>query len=192
MKDRPANSKKPGNTANSSGRDSPAVIQPTAPGAICPACERFTGAALRCPYCGQAARNASSLWILRLSALLLATAGLLFIYLAPSKEAPLIKASSITPMMNFARVRMRGKLERDPYVSHEDGKVGYVSFGLETGDRRVRVKAYRENASDLAQTSRLPKAGDSVEVEGNLRISGAGKVDLVLRSADDVKIRNGF
>ncbi len=192
MKDHRSYSEESGNSANLSGSDSLPVIQTTVPGAVCPVCERFIGAALRCPYCGQAARNASSLWLLRLSALLLAAAGLFFIYLGPRKEAPLVRVSSVTPMMNFARVRIRGRLERDPYIGREDGKIGYVSFGLETDHGRVRVKAYREQASDLARPAKIPKAGDRIEAEGNLRISDAGKLDLLLRSADDVRILNQF
>ncbi len=188
MKDHPAYSEGARSDADFPGPGSSPVIQDAAPGAVCPACERFLGAALRCAYCGQAARNASFLRLLRLSALLLAVTGLFFIYLAPRKEAPLVEAASITPMMNFARVRIRGRLERDPYLSRENGIVGYISFGLETGDVRVRVKAYRDNAAELAQAADLPEAGDTVEAEGNLRISDSGNPDLVLRSADDVRI----
>lgn len=188
MKDCRSYSDGAGSDANFPEPGSSLVVQTAAHGAVCPACERFVGAALRCPYCGQAARNASFLRLLRLSALLLAVSGLFFIYFAPRKEAPLVEAASITPMMNFARVRIRGRLKRDPYLSRENGTVGYISFGLESGDRRVRVKAYRDNAAELALAADLPEAGDTVEVEGNLRISDSGNLDLVLRSAGDVRL----
>ncbi len=53
---------------------SPASTEP-----LCPACERFIGRVLRCPYCGEETRHRRSLLILRLAASLLSVGGILLL-----------------------------------------------------------------------------------------------------------------
>ena len=46
---------------------------------LCPACERFIGLALQCPYCGEETRHRRSLLILRFAASLLSVGGILLL-----------------------------------------------------------------------------------------------------------------
>lgn len=152
--------------------------------AICPSCERFIGPATTCPYCDADSRHAPFLRRLRYAALLLAILGLAALYLMARQQAvPAVEIRAITPMMNFAFVRITGTVVREPYVSHEGDRVDYASFLIsdETGD--LRVAAYREVARALVDGGRLPAKGDRVDVSGVLNVSGDGQVRLRLQTA---------
>jgi hypothetical protein len=123
---------------------------------------------------------------MRASAILLSLLGLAFLYLAPRAQAPLIDLSNVSPMMNFARVRIKGTVSRKPYVDRERKAAVYVSFNVKGPGGRVRVKAYGQDAAELEQV--LPAVGQAVQVEGSLRVSDGGKLDLIIRDPGELEI----
>ncbi|MFO7870548.1 MAG: hypothetical protein R6V03_03850 [Kiritimatiellia bacterium] len=155
-------------------------------GEICPGCERFIGPADKCPYCGADSAKPGFLRLLRRLSLAAAAAGVLFLYLmAVNRELPLIKVSDITPTMNFAYVRVRGKVIRKPYVGRDEpgSSPSYVSFSLNDGTGVLRAVAYRQAASKLHEAGLIPAEGERVEVSGSLSVSAeAGRTKLYLRS----------
>jgi hypothetical protein len=140
--------------------------------ALCPSCERYIGPADACPYCGtDSARNPALRW-LRYGALALAVFGLLFLGLMSAGRKPdAVRAAEITPMMNFAFVRVVGVVEREAHVGSDEGEVDYVSFVLNDGTGRVRVAAYDSVARDLVTRKLLPAPGSRVEAIGSLAVS---------------------
>lgn len=156
---------------------------------LCPSCERFIGPADVCPYCGTDSAKSPVLRVLRYAALLLGVAGLAFLYLMVThRDLPVIKVGEITPMMNFAYVRLAGVVERDAYVVRKKGKVDYISFSLDDGSGQLRVAAYRDIAQALAEKGLVPERGAFVDVTGSLSVSADGRAKLYLRAVEQLKI----
>jgi hypothetical protein len=158
--------------------------------AFCPSCERFIGPADVCPYCDADSARPPILRFLRRTALVLAIAGLGLFYLAAvAKEVPVTRISSITPMMNFARVQVAGAVREDAYVRERTGVVDSVSFVLDDGSGELRVVAYNNVARNLRDDRLVPRKGDVVEVNGTLDATADAKPKLRIISAAGVHIR---
>lgn len=159
-----------------------------AAGHICPSCERFIGPADICPYCNTDSAKKPVLRILRYAALLLGVVGLAFLYLMVThRDLPVIKVGEITPMMNFAYVRVAGTVERDAYVVRKKGKVDYLSFSVDDGSGQLRVVAYRDVARALAEKGLVPERGTSVDVAGSLNVSAHGRIKLFLQDIGQLR-----
>lgn len=150
--------------------------------AFCPGCERFIGPADTCPYCECDSARKPLLRILRAGAVILALAGLAVLHvMATHGEAPLIRISEITPMMNFGWVRIQGVVEKDVAVSRRKGRVDSVSYTVEDGTGSIRVVAYGMAAQALVDHRRLPGGKTRVDLTGNLNVSADGNTKLILR-----------
>ena len=159
------------------------------PAAHCPSCERFIGPADVCPYCGANSAKPPLLRLLRYAALALALIGLFFLYLmARHRNMPVVKAGEISPMMNFATVRVVGKLARKPYTAYEDGQVDYLSFLVDDGSGKVRVQAYGDVARLLVASNLLPRVGTMVDVTGSIKVSAGKAPRLRLLSSSQVRV----
>ena len=122
----------------------------------------------------------------RIVAILLATVGLGLLYAAARhREPPVVQIESITPVMNFAHVRIVGSVPRRAYVG-KDGD--YVSFSVEDDSGSLRVAAYRDVARKLVATRQLPKAGDQIEVRGSLSVAADSAPKLYLKLPGHLKI----
>lgn len=125
--------------------------------------------------------------ILRRTSILLALCGLVFLYLfSKGREIPRVRISDINPMMNYALVRVSGKLARTPYTGRTNGKTDYFSFLIVDGNRELRVAAYDDDARQLADRNSFPAPGKTVEAVGRLRTTAGRIPRLYLRSHLDV------
>jgi hypothetical protein len=157
--------------------------------AFCPSCERFIGTAGVCPFCDADAARHPALRVLKGASLLLGVAGLACLYMmAAGRDVPVVRIGSVTPMMNFAYARVRGTVDREPYVSRHDGRPDYLSFFVDDGSGRLRVTAYRRVAGRLAGRDRVPLRGAVVDVAGSLRVGADGHVRLTVQAADALRI----
>jgi hypothetical protein len=155
----------------------------------CPACERFIGPAAVCPYCGCDAAVSPAVRLLRLGAVLLATVGLAFLYLAArARDLPQVSADGLSPRMTHAAVSLAGTVQSKPYVATERGVVNYLSFRVHDGTGSVRVQAYDRVARELVAKTALPAKGQRVGVRGNLSVSGDGEARVRLRAAADLVV----
>jgi len=158
-------------------------------GELCPSCERFIGPADVCPYCGADSAKSPLLRMLRWYAVILAVAGLVFLFLmAVPREATVVSIGDITPFMNFGRVAVSGKVTREPYVSNREGKVDYVSFLIDDGSGQMRVAAEDAVAESFVAGRRLPAKGAQIQATGILSVSAEGLVRLRLMTAEDLLI----
>ena len=158
-------------------------------GHLCPSCERYIGPADTCPYCDTDSAKAPALRLLRYAALVLGIVGLGFLYLMVAhSDIPVIEIGNITPVMNFAYVRVIGTVERNAYIRKKKGKIDYFSFSLKDGSGQLRVAAYRDIARALAEKDRIPKKGTVVDVTGSLSVAADGNIKLYVRSADHLRL----
>jgi len=158
--------------------------------AFCPSCERFIGPADTCPYCDADSARGSVHRILRLAALILGVGGLAFLYFAAiSRELPVIQIGDITPMMNFAHVRVSGTVVRDAFVGRRDDAVDYISFTIDDGTGRIPVAAYKKVAEIIMARKVIPTKGADVDVSGTLSVSANGVMRLRLQSAAEMGVR---
>ncbi len=156
---------------------------PAAQPGLCFACERFIGPVEVCPYCGADAGHRPVLRRLRYAALALAGIGLIALHLgARRREAPTIPIGTVTPLMNFARVRIAGEVRRDAYVAPREGTPEYLSFEVADASGVMRVQAWRDTAAALVSADRTPKQGERVEAEGRLRVTAGREPRLALDS----------
>jgi hypothetical protein len=159
-----------------------------APSGLCPSCNRYIGPAGCCPYCTATATASPMLKAIRVTAVLLATAGLLLLYVASRhSDPPLVGISEITPVMNFAHVRVSGTVTKRAYVSKDRG---YVGFTIDDGSGRLRVVAYRNVAKTLFADKTLPAGGDEVDVRGSLSVSANSEPKLYLKSTDHLTTKS--
>ena len=150
---------------------------------ICPSCGRFVGALTRCPYCGASVHKRLSIRIFRYAALLLGTVGLFFLYLmVRNREIPVVKISEITPTMNFAYVRVAGRVISDTRVYREGDRVQSLGFVVDDGTGEIAVRAYRAVARELLSSNIFPRMGDRVTVAGSLSVSADDRILLRLQS----------
>ena len=113
----------------------------------CPSCQRYAGAADNCPYCDEEIIKPCSIRFLRHASLILGIIGVAFLLLmSRNRELPIIQVADITPTMNFARIRVKGRVERTPYVSKKEGVVNYLSFLLDDGTGTMLVELSGLNA----------------------------------------------
>lgn len=155
----------------------------------CPSCRRFIGPVAACPYCGGEAQQNRLLRTLRYAALFLGTIGLLLLYLMVADRAtPSVRIGSITPMMNFARARLDGRVTGRPYTAPRHGHATYISFVVNDGTGDVRVKAYRDVARALCDQGLVPQEGTMVSVDGQIRVAAGKMPSLVLNSVEHIRI----
>jgi ribosomal protein L37E len=140
--------------------------------AACHRCGRYIGPVSRCPHCGAAVRQRMSLRVFRWAAVLLATLGLALLYvMSITRAVPRVEIGSISNTMNFAYVNLEGVAPQSARVYRRGDIVSSVGFTLDDGSGRIPVRAFGRRAQELADSGRLPQAGDRVSLDGSLNVS---------------------
>lgn len=152
----------------------------------CPACGRFVGPYATCPYCGAEVGQRISIRFLKYGSLVLAIAGVVILLLiAPRSQVPVVQIGTLTGTMNFAYVRVRGVVVRQPTYDPDSGSLHFW-VADETGE--LMVIAYRSEAGDLLAKGIVPVVGDEVTLDGTVRIKEDFQY-LVLHGTDGVAVR---
>jgi len=150
---------------------------------ICPNCGRFVGAHMACPYCGTKVPKRMSVMLFKYGALAVAFLGLIFLYLAVRViKIPVVKVKDITETMNFAYVRVVGKISRaDVYEG------GSLYLTVDDGTGFISVKSYGKVTEEIMRMDNPPEIGDRIDVGGTLNIT-EGKRSLTIQTPDRVKV----
>ena len=165
-------------------------IHASSRGAFCPSCERFIGPAAVCPYCDADSAKSPVMAALRPASLILALAGLGALHVfAVGREIPAVRLGDVTPMMNFACVRVAGTVQRTTRVFGTKDAPDGLSFLVSDGSGDVRVTADRDIARAVTDGNLVPRKGDDVEVIGALRCSAGRELTLRVQTLEHIKIR---
>ncbi len=148
----------------------PTSAIPKQEGAYCPSCGRYVGAYTTCPYCGAHIEERVSTKFLKIFALTFSILGVMILWWAAGhRMVPQIQAAEIDNRTNFAYAQMKGVVTRTPSY---DEKNKSLSFPLDDGTGSVWVKAYGAQAEEIHNSGKIPKPGDTVSVEGTVRLKG--------------------
>ena len=148
----------------------PTSAFPKQEGAYCPACGRYIGAYTTCPYCGTHIKERLSVRALKIFSLAFSIIGVILLWWAAGRHmVPQIQAAEIDNRTNFAYVQMKGVVLRTPKY---DAKNKTLSFQIDDGTGTVWVKAYGAQAEEIYKSGKIPAPGDTVIVEGTVRLKG--------------------
>ncbi|RKZ27876.1 hypothetical protein DRQ26_02300 [bacterium] len=143
---------------------------PKQEGAYCPSCGRYIGPYVVCPYCGARKKERISTKLLKIFSLSFSIIGVIIIWWAASHHmVPTLQAAEISNTTNFAYVQMKGVCTRN--YSYDE-KQKSLAFPLDDGTGTIWIKAYSAQAEEIYNSGNLPKPGDSVFVEGTVRMKG--------------------
>lgn len=123
--------------------------------------------------------------LFRYGSLVVALVGLALLWFFSLRSpVPEMKIGQVQSTMNFAYVRVTGKVVRQ---STFDAKGGYLGFWLRDDTGEMMVSSYRTTTQALIAANKLPDVGDEVTLEGTLRIR-EDTPSLTLASAETVKL----
>ncbi|MEI7880423.1 MAG: hypothetical protein WCI95_06070 [bacterium] len=154
----------------------------------CPACKRFTGQQLECPYCGLDSPHLPLQRALQLAAFTLSVTGLAILLLIGQPPTPsIISISQLRPVMNHGFVSLAGTVVARPRISGTPAAPQTVSFDLVDAGGKLTVMATQAAAKMLLRQDNLPSAHHPVQVTGHLYLAAGKSPRLYLDSAHSLK-----
>ncbi len=163
----------------------------------CPSCGRFVGTETRCPYCQTETQKRLSIRIFKVISVLISTLGLLMLlFYARNVKTPEAKITELGPLTNFAHVRIVGFADKAVTRSKwgtlsltvnqyydKNGELVFDTNRLKDCEKhQIRVTAYKKVADNI-DDSLLPKQGDLVDVEGQVRVQ-QGEASLLINAPE--------
>jgi DNA/RNA endonuclease YhcR with UshA esterase domain len=134
---------------------------------------------VRCIHCGMRHKSRRSGVHIRAGiACILIAAVLLFYWNQKSRDVPLVRIGSITPLMNFTTVRVEGFLASDARML----KGGSVFYRVNDGTGILPI--FMNGVADGA----LPKAGSAMDVEGSLSVGSGNNIRMRVLSSEQVHV----
>lgn len=134
----------------------------------CPSCGRFVGPYETCPYCGADVGRRMPVRLVKFGSLVLAVAGVLLLLLVAARgQVPAVEVGSLAGTMNWAYLRIQGTVSRQPTYDPESGT---LRFWVQDGTGEILVLAYDKESTVLLEQDQVPVMGDTVVVEGTLRV----------------------
>ncbi len=156
------------------------------PSGECPSCGRFVGPYEKCPYCGAVVGQRMAVRVFRYGSLALAIVGLAVLLLVATRSrVPTVEIGSLAGTMNWAYVRVEGTVVRQPVY---DPEARSLKFWVWDGTGEIMVTAYRSEAEWLQAHDLVPVMGDSVAVEGTLRVKEEFQY-LILNVPQHIEVR---
>ena len=150
----------------------------------CPSCGRFVGTETRCPYCQTEIQKRLSIRIFKVISVLISTLGLaMLLFYARHVKTAEVSIKELTPLSNFAHVRIIGYAEKDA-VPNQWGSISFnvIQYFDKNGNlvtdknkfsncerQSIRVTAYKKIAEQIKDDDK-PRQGEEVEVEGQVRV----------------------
>lgn len=153
----------------------------------CPACNRFIGANLACPYCGLDSPHRPVQRILQLSAFTLSIGGLAILLLIGQRAPPpMIPIAQLRPVMNHGTITLTGTVVTEPRIYGTPQAPQSLSFELADTGGQLTVIALQETARNILAQGRRPAAGHAVQVTGHLYLAAGKPTRLYLDSSQSL------
>jgi hypothetical protein len=161
------------------------------PSTTCPACNRFIGFFLECPYCGIESPALPLQRTLRLMAITLGIGGITALLLiAHYIPAPAMPVAQLRPVMNYGYVTLTGTVVAEPRIIGNPASPQSISFELADAGGQLMVTAARAVASELLVHDNLPSATQPVQATGHLYLV-AGRSPRMYLDSIQSKPQNG-
>ncbi len=137
----------------------------------CQSCGRFVGVYTRCPYCLALTEKRLSIRAFKVIAVLTSTVGLLMLlFYARTVQTKEVKIAELGPLSNFAHVRVVGEVETSYGIHPQWGSLGFIVKQTDKdSENTIRISAYSKVAKEIEANNLVPKKGDVVSVEGQVR-----------------------
>ncbi len=151
--------------------------------AHCPACGRYTGPALECPFCEIALPKHRFLHPLRRATMGIAFTGIALLWLwAAHTSLQVTPIGELTPG-RIGRTRVVGSLSSKPSIDYHKGVPTHVRFKLADRSGQITVSATRQVARDLVEQGRIPAKGAILQATGHMSPDRDRRPRLFLESA---------
>lgn len=137
----------------------------------CQSCGRFVGVYTRCPYCLALTEKRLSIRAFKVIAILTSTVGLIMLlFYARTVQTKEVKIAELGPLSNFAHVRVVGEVETSYGIHPQWGSLGFIIKQTDKdSENTIRVSAYSKVVKEIEAKNLVPKKGDIVSVEGQVR-----------------------
>ncbi|MBF0410617.1 MAG: hypothetical protein HQM10_24955 [Candidatus Riflebacteria bacterium] len=156
----------------------------------CPSCGRFVGVFTRCPYCQTLTQKRISVRIFKIISVILSTVGLLLIlFFARTIKTPEIQISQLGPLSNFAHVRIVGEVDKSMGIHPEWKSLSFILSQQDASGKTstIRVSAYSKVAEEIERRGLIPKDGEKISVEGQVRFQ-KDNPGLLITAVEHLKI----
>jgi DNA/RNA endonuclease YhcR with UshA esterase domain len=151
----------------------------------CPSCGRDAGANEVCPHCGADLQRRLKIRTFGILAIVVAVVGVaLLLFFATRLPVPTVKIGDITSTSNYAYVQINGVVSRGP--NYNPGAQS-ITFWVRDDSGEIMVSAFRDQTQGLMTTDRVPAPGDTIALQGTLRVRD-DTPSLTIDSADSVKL----
>ncbi len=151
----------------------------------CPSCGRDAGANAICPHCGADLQRRLKIRTFGILAIVVAVAGVaLLLFFATRLPVPAVKVSDITSTSNYAYVQINGVVSRG---SNYNPDAQSITFWVRDDSGEIMVSAFRDQTQGLIQADRVPAPGDTIALQGTLRVRD-DTPSLTIDSADSIKL----
>lgn len=134
----------------------------------CPSCGRDPGSNDICPHCGADLKHRVRIRNFGLASIVIAVLGLIVLYVFAT-HAPIaqVKIRDVESSFNYAYVQIDGQVSRGPSYNADSQS---LTFFVRDDTGELMISAFRSAAQDLIAADKIPAPGDTVSVQGTLRV----------------------
>ena len=134
----------------------------------CPSCGRDPGSNDLCPHCGADLKRRLQIRTFGLAAIAIAVLGLIGLgVFATHTPIPAIKIADVQSTFNFAYVQIDGIVSREPGYNPTAQS---LTFWVRDDTGELLVSSFRAATQALIAADRVPAPGDTVSLQGTLRV----------------------
>jgi DNA/RNA endonuclease YhcR with UshA esterase domain len=151
----------------------------------CPSCGRDAGTNELCPHCGTDLKHRMRIRTFGLISIVVAVVGVaILLFFASRAPVPTVQIGDIESTSNYAYVQIRGVVSRGPNYNPDSQS---ITFWVRDDSGEIMVSAFRDQTQGLITTDRVPAPGDTIALQGTLRVR-EGTPSLSIDAADSVQL----
>ncbi len=134
----------------------------------CPSCGRDPGANDLCPYCGADLKHRLQIRTFGIAAIVIAVLGLIGLAVfATRTPVPAVNIADVQSTYNYAYVQINGLVSRGP---NYNPTAQALTFWVRDETGELMISSFRATTQALITADQVPAPGDTVSVQGTLRV----------------------